>query len=358
LAYKGLPPVEATGALDTTGNNPGNYTAEIVSTTQISALTQFEMYKATLDGPIGFGVAVYVDNKEWAKLAQGWQNEWDPAQPLIMNSGQTLYFYFGASAGTSSTPISVVQAATPVITYQQATTTITLSKPTAAGNTVVVVPVLQQAGSTANTVSGITLGGSAGNFALAFGTGGAATTGRCEFWADPDCAGGQTSIVVTPALSVTGLNVSVFAFEVAAMPSTTELDGSHGSGGSSGTTFTSGATGTLAQASEIAFGAAAWYSTSASTLTGPGSPWVNSPQTQLQFTAGNWAQAICGYQLLASTSPVTYSGSSNVSNGGAWGAGVMTLEGGAAGTAGLTPVPTVTAWFRHDVAAGSYAGGM
>jgi hypothetical protein len=108
MPYKGLPPTAVVASLDTTGNNTGNWTAQIPSTPLVGFLTEFEMYKATIDGPIGSAVSVYVDNKKWSHTSQGWQNEWDPAQPLLMNAGQTLYFYWNVP--TTALPVPTVTA--------------------------------------------------------------------------------------------------------------------------------------------------------------------------------------------------------------------------------------------------------
>jgi hypothetical protein len=108
LAYKGLPPVSVVAAADTTGENTGNYTAIIDTTTMVSYLTQFELYKMTIDGPVGFGLQVYFDNKKWSHTSQGWQNEWDPQQPALLNSGEVIYFYF--QAPDTLTPVPTVTA--------------------------------------------------------------------------------------------------------------------------------------------------------------------------------------------------------------------------------------------------------
>jgi len=103
-SYVGLPPVNATAAADTTGNNAGKYTASIDSNLSITQITQFELYKITLDGPVGFDVRVFFDNKKWSHTSQGWQNEWDPSQPGLLTSGQIIYFYFGATTGLLPVP--------------------------------------------------------------------------------------------------------------------------------------------------------------------------------------------------------------------------------------------------------------
>jgi len=96
--YDYLPPINATAVADTTGNNAGNWTAQIATTNYgISYLSQFECFKMTIDGPIGFGMAVYIDNKKWSHTSQGWQNEWDPQQVMPLKAGQTIYFYWEAA---------------------------------------------------------------------------------------------------------------------------------------------------------------------------------------------------------------------------------------------------------------------
>lgn len=84
------------GALDTTGNNPGNWT--VAFTPDIIACTvtpQFEVYKIVVRGASGVSqFDVYVDLKAWDSAVYGAHNAWDPDQPMLLNPGQSLYFYF------------------------------------------------------------------------------------------------------------------------------------------------------------------------------------------------------------------------------------------------------------------------
>jgi hypothetical protein len=56
-----------------------------------------EVYHIYLDGPVGSSVAVLVDGHEWDFVSQGWQNGWDPQQPLLVKYGQSLQFCWSAA---------------------------------------------------------------------------------------------------------------------------------------------------------------------------------------------------------------------------------------------------------------------
>jgi hypothetical protein len=54
--------------------------------------TEFEVYQVGLNGPVGSSVLVMVDGHEWNYVNQGWNNSYDPSQPLLLISGQTVQF--------------------------------------------------------------------------------------------------------------------------------------------------------------------------------------------------------------------------------------------------------------------------
>lgn len=58
---------------------------------------EVEVYHIYLDGPVGAAVAVLVNGHRWDFVAQGWQNGWDPQQPLVLRFGQTLQFCWSAA---------------------------------------------------------------------------------------------------------------------------------------------------------------------------------------------------------------------------------------------------------------------
>lgn len=208
------------------------------------------------------------------------------------------------------------------------TVTVTLSGNTGAGNCLVVAT---QGSAGANpAVSGITLGGAAGNFAQLVSAGTAGTTESIlEIWADPNCAGGQTSVVVTWAATLTAGCVWVYEFSGIATASILDKSSTHFTT-TTNATWDSGTTATTTQAVELWFGAACGRST---TITGPSSPWNNS--TQISNTNRD---LLVGYQIVSATGTADYSGSYSPNSFEE--SAVVTLKGTAA--AGVNG--TVQAW--------------
>lgn len=207
------------------------------------------------------------------------------------------------------------------------TLTITLNSATVAGNCLVVCIGTQQ-GTTNPTVSGVTLGGSAGNFAAA-ATAYNSSFDNAAIWVDPNCAGGQTSVVISfTGGSGTGVTYAAWVMEWSGISGSSPVDQSS-DGNGAGTSFSSGATGTTVQAAELVVGVDA---NNTSTPTGPSSPWTNL--TVLSVTSGvTTMKLIASYQVASATGTFTYSGS--ISGSGSWGAAVATLKAGSAGNSAL-----------------------
>src|SRR3954469_386463 len=133
---------------------------------------------------------------------------------------------------------------------------------------------VSSSGTTANgSISGVTLGGAAGNFASAASVGASADASITACWVDPNCAGGQSSVVIstTGGSGTLALMASVYEFDnlVASSPA------DKSSGNVSTVAWTSNATTTTAQANEIFVGQVFITGSSAPTITGPASPWTN-----------------------------------------------------------------------------------
>jgi len=191
------------------------------------------------------------------------------------------------------------------------TTTVTIPA-TTAGNCLIVCVASLNA-TTPASISGITLGGSADNFAQAVAN--TAQTASAFIWADPNCAGGQTSVVVSGAhLTVSAGNGGIIIFEVAGLAATSVVDKTTSSNAASGTSWTSTATATTTQPNEIWIGVADAFNP-----VGPSSPWNNT-------AAGT--SAIAGQQIVSSTGTATYNGT--CTNSGPVAAAVATFKGASA----------------------------
>jgi hypothetical protein len=202
--------------------------------------------------------------------------------------------------------------------------TITLDAPTTAGNALIVV--LAASGTTSNptSISSITLGGVADNFAQisTFGSSSDAAIGAT--WLDLNCAGGQTSIVITASGGTGTLAIMASVYEWSGLYPVSPLDQTANAVGTGATTWSSGATPTTTQASELWIGGVFTTSTASSpTITGPSSPWTNLTQVnQVQGTFND--QWMSGWQVVSSTGAATYNGSVSASSD--WIAKVITLR--------------------------------
>lgn len=96
---------------DTTGQNKGNWTAAFTPAI-LSISTQipfFEIFHIVITGGVpGATVTLFVDINEWDTTQIGWQNSWDPAQPLQLQQGQTLYFYWSDPTSDNTPPTVTV----------------------------------------------------------------------------------------------------------------------------------------------------------------------------------------------------------------------------------------------------------
>ena len=250
-----------------------------------------------------------------------------------------------AAASPAAVAVSTAQPAPAVVVLRVVQTaenivnatsvTVTLGAATTAGNCLVAA-VAVAAVTTNGSVSGVTLGGSAGNWAHLYDAGSGSTGGWLFFWADANCAAGQTSVLISTTGSSGTQTIAATVWEVSGLLPVTGslLDQSTGiPSGASSASFSSGATSTTAQPQEAAFGLVA--AAPGTAVTGPASPWVNSAGQ-----ASTEVSATAGYDLLAATAAVTYAGTFSPAS--AYGAAVITLKA-AAGSGSTAAAPATLA---------------
>lgn len=215
-------------------------------------------------------------------------------------------------------PIQIQQHKQAGPTGGATTLTVTLTSPTQAGNRLIVA-----AGATAGTggITGITLGGVADNWQsdahLHQGTG---TAEDVDVWSDPNCAGGQTVIVLSYPTGASHSACDVW--EVSGLATSLPADkSSTGSVSSAGSAFDSGATATTSQAAEFWVGAVVDIGASNPAITGPATPWANSSQVNI----GGLGSYLAGQQITAATGAADYSGS--FSPNATYAAAVVTYKG-------------------------------
>lgn len=103
-AYIGLGVRRATGAADTTGNNTGKWTVTFDPTLLGINMPYFEVYKMIIKGAAGSTFDVFVETWQWDTSVAGDINSWDPNEPLQMQPGQTLYFYWSDPTSDNTPP--------------------------------------------------------------------------------------------------------------------------------------------------------------------------------------------------------------------------------------------------------------
>jgi hypothetical protein len=97
---KGLP--------DTSGQNPGNWTIAFTPDIINVNLSQFEVYHMKIAGAVNTSVRLSVDLAQWDIATYGTLNAWDPAQPLIMRPGETLYYFYSDPVSDGTPPTATI----------------------------------------------------------------------------------------------------------------------------------------------------------------------------------------------------------------------------------------------------------
>ena len=112
MPYAGLGYRPVKAVPDTTGMNQSNWTASFPPEVINANVPYFELYHFYVQSPLVNAqqpaIQVALNQGLWDFNQQGGGNGWDPAQPMLMTPGDTLYFYF--SVPTSVTPAPVVTA--------------------------------------------------------------------------------------------------------------------------------------------------------------------------------------------------------------------------------------------------------
>jgi hypothetical protein len=95
---------QATGALDP--NNPyvaGAWTVKFDPSKIGIRDATFEVYHITVLGPDGSSFRVFIDTTFYDNVQIGDLNSWDPAQPMHVEKGRTIFFYYNVATGAAPT---------------------------------------------------------------------------------------------------------------------------------------------------------------------------------------------------------------------------------------------------------------
>lgn len=205
---------------------------------------------------------------------------------------------------------SLVQASSKAVASQSGLTcTVTFASATTAGNCLVL-GFSYFDPNNGGTVSSVKLGTLADNWALKVtSTGGSSQNwpGLIDWYTDPDCAGGQTQVIITvsnlTAYPYEGINA--WAAEWSGLTGAADVSHTGYNYGGSGLNWSSGTTGTTSQAVEVWAGmGVTWQNGGSNPITGPSSGgWTNT-----YISASSQYAAVAGYQVTSATGTATYAG--------------------------------------------------
>jgi hypothetical protein len=100
VSYITLGSRQVAAAADSTGLNPGNYTAFFATQIVNVNIPYFELYSASVTGVPSalFTITVYVNNAVRSTAQLFGNSEWDPSQPILLVPGDQVTFAFSLAA--------------------------------------------------------------------------------------------------------------------------------------------------------------------------------------------------------------------------------------------------------------------
>lgn len=228
----------------------------------------------------------------------------------------------------------VIQHASQAQVFSSGTTgtvTATFGSSTTAGNCLVACMSSPSASAAVTSVTAVKTGALAESWTQSEHISDASSGIYVGIWTNQGTGGGATTVNVSVSFGQTdsGSVQTPFLLDVYEVSQVTGVDKiAVSAAGATGTSWSSGATATTSQASEIAFGVASCTPTASgtATMTGPGGAWTNSTTLTEPWTStfGSYhCYQVSGYETLSSTGTVTYSGTVSASS--YWDAAVVTL---------------------------------
>lgn len=107
MAYKRLNTRTLTGTADTTFRNTGNWTNAFTSDVINQQVAFFECHHMVVQAaPAGASATIYIGQVfySFTSPGAGAGSEWDPAQPMLLQPGDSVFFFWNAVA-TGTPPV-------------------------------------------------------------------------------------------------------------------------------------------------------------------------------------------------------------------------------------------------------------
>ena len=183
---------------------------------------------------------------------------------------------------------------------------------TTSGNTIVDCASEAFNQSSVGDISSVALTGASDTFAQAVVEQNTTLQFDTEIWYDSNCSGGHTVVTNTfsKSLGTSGGSAFIDLYEYSGVTTSSPVDKTNGGNSNSSSTYSSGSSGTLSQASEVAFGCA--LALTSGSMSAPASPWINETQ---QTESSNDTIQQSGYQQVSATTALTYNGTLSLAGG-------------------------------------------
>jgi hypothetical protein len=76
----------------------GNWTVTADQQSINSHVAQAEIHQINIQsGPVSSSVKIYINNRLWNTVAQGWWNTYDPVNPMYIRPGDQVFMYWNSS---------------------------------------------------------------------------------------------------------------------------------------------------------------------------------------------------------------------------------------------------------------------
>jgi hypothetical protein len=107
--YRDLGPTQLlTATKDQTGRNAGNWTLTADPQDLNCKVALAEVYQCTINGPVGTTFQWCRNSRVWNNVVQGWNNTYDPVNPMFLRPGDTLFFFWRATVNLLPVPSAVL----------------------------------------------------------------------------------------------------------------------------------------------------------------------------------------------------------------------------------------------------------
>lgn len=111
----GLGSADAVGTIGPAGSfNAGKWVVKFDPPTIGISLPLFDCYHIVISGPAGSAFRIFIDSHFYDNVSPGDVNSWDPNQPMHLQSGNVVWFYWNTGAGTAPTVTMYFQEPTPL----------------------------------------------------------------------------------------------------------------------------------------------------------------------------------------------------------------------------------------------------